>query len=348
MNADGRFFENFRLGETLIHACPRTITAGDVAANQMLYGARFALQSSDAFAQALGLPRAPVDDLITFHMTLGKSVPDVSLNAVANLGYAEGRFGAPVFVGDTLSATSDVIGLKQNSNGDTGVVWVRTRATNQRGDEVLSYVRWVMVRKRDKAAPAPETVIPTLADHVAPGDLPPGPALDRAAWDPAVTGSALMARELHPGDRIDHVDGATVEEAEHQMATRLWQNPAKVHFDAVLQKSSKHGRRLVYGGHVISIARAAQAGGLANASTILAINGGAHANPCFAGDTVYAYSEILDVADMPARPGFAAVRLRLVALKDRPLSKDFRLKNDDGRYDPAVLLDFDIWVMTPR
>jgi len=149
----GNFFEDFQLGQVLKHATPRTVTSGDVALYQALYGARFAVQSSDAFARAIGLPRAPVDDLLVFHVVFGKTVPDISLNAVANLGYADCRFLAPVYPGDTLSAQSEVIGLRENSNKETGVVYVRSTGYNQDGVAVLAYVRWVMVKKRDKAAP---------------------------------------------------------------------------------------------------------------------------------------------------------------------------------------------------
>ena len=133
------------------------MTDGDRALYAALYGSRFAVQSSDEFARAIGYPSAPIDDLLVFHIVFGKTVPDISLNAVANLGYAECRFLKPVYAGDTLSAQSEIIGLKENSNGKTGTVYVRTTGFNQRGESVLSYVRWVMVRKRDEAAPAPPT-----------------------------------------------------------------------------------------------------------------------------------------------------------------------------------------------
>src|SRR5919199_579647 len=107
-----RFFEDFRLGETVEHATPRTVTAGFNVLYTALYGGRFVVQSSDAFAQAIGYPRAPIDDLLVFHVVFGKTVPDISLNAVANLGYAGCRFLSPVYPGDTLSATSEIIGLK--------------------------------------------------------------------------------------------------------------------------------------------------------------------------------------------------------------------------------------------
>src|SRR5262250_107506 len=147
-NHPGNFFEDFRLGQVITHATPRTVTAGDVSLYTALHGTRFAVQSSDQFARAIGYPRAPVDDLLVFHIVFGKTVPDISLNAVANLGYADCRFLKPVFPGDTLSATSKVIGLRENSNRKTGVVYVRSTGHNQHGGTVLDYVRWVMVRKR--------------------------------------------------------------------------------------------------------------------------------------------------------------------------------------------------------
>ena len=153
--SSGNFFEDFKLGQIIRHATPRTMTTGDVALYTGLFGPRFAVQSSDAFAKAIGYPRAPLDDLLVFHVVFGKTVPDVSLNAVANLGYAGMQFLAPVYAGDTLAATSEVIGLKENSNRKTGIVYVRTRGTRQDGTAVLEYVRWVMVRKRDESAPRP-------------------------------------------------------------------------------------------------------------------------------------------------------------------------------------------------
>ncbi len=127
----GNFFEDFHVGMTIRHATPRTVTAGDAAVYQALYGNRFAVQSSDAFARAIGYPAAPLDDLLVFHVVFGKTVPDVSLNAIANLGYAGCRFLAPVYPGETLNTVSEVIGLKENSNGKTGVVYVRSTGTRR-------------------------------------------------------------------------------------------------------------------------------------------------------------------------------------------------------------------------
>jgi 2-methylfumaryl-CoA hydratase len=343
----GNFFEDFRLGQILTHATPRTLTAGDAAVYQGLFGARFAVQSSDAFARGLGYPASPLDDLLVFHVVFGKTVPDVSRNAVANLGYAAGRFLAPVYPGDTLSATSEVIGLKQNSSGKTGIVYVRSTGTNQHGGKVLEYVRWVMVQKRDAAAPAPPEHVPQLPEAVAPDLI--GSAcskLDRAAYDDALAGSPHRFGDYAVGERIDHVDGMTVEEAEHQIATRLYQNTARVHFDQHAAAQSRFGRRLIYGGHVISLARALSFNGLANAFHVAAINGGRHVAPLFAGSTVFAWSQVLAKAELPGRADVGALRLRTIATKDHPCA-DFPLKN--GAEDhPAVLLDLDYWVLIPR
>lgn len=338
----GNFFEDYRVGQVIRHAVPRTATEGDRALYTALYPSRFALHSSDEFAKASGLARGPLDDLIGFHIVFGKTVPDISLNAVANLGYAECRFLAPVHPGDTLTSVSEVIGLKENSNGASGVVWVRTTGHNQTGAPVLTYVRWVMVRKRDRAAPAPETVIPKLAPAVAAGDLVVPEGLDFSTYDFELAGAPHRWSDYAVGERIDHVDRVTIEEAEHMMATRLWQNTSKVHFDATLRED---GKRLIYGGHVISLARALSFNGLANAQIIAAINAGAHANPCFAGTTVRAWSEVLDAAET-ANPSVGALRLRLVATTAE--TEPFVLRDDEKRYLKGVLLDLDYWALIPK
>jgi 2-methylfumaryl-CoA hydratase len=346
-NSPGNYFEDFRIGQVIRHATPRTVTTGDVALYTGLFGPRFAVQSSDAFAKAIGYPRSPIDDLLVFHIVFGKTVPDVSLNAVANLGYAGCYFRSPVYPGDTLSAQSEVIGLKENSSRKTGIVYVRTTGYNQEQKPVLEYVRWVMVRKRDEAAPAPGDHVPRLPTVLDPKVIGEAcPALDSGAYDLALAGSAYKFGDYNVGEKIDHVDGITVEEAEHMTATRLYQNTARIHFDLFAAKQGRFGRRLIYGGHVISLARALSFNGLANAFHVAAINGGRHVAPLFAGGTVYAWSEVLAKSELPGRADVGALRLRTVASCDKPCG-DFPLKTGED-YDPAVLLDLDYWVLMVR
>lgn len=336
----GRFFEDYAVGDVIHHAVPRTVSGGERALYHALYPARHALYSSDEFARASGLSESPLDDLAAFHLVFGKTVPDVSLNAVANLGYAEGRWLKPVFAGDTLRSVSEVIGVKQNSNGKSGVVYVRTRGLNQRDEVVMEYVRWVMVRKRNLDTPAPETLIPDLSKVIEPKDLVIPEGLDFTNYDFTLAGEPHRWSDYEIDEKIDHVDGVTVEEAEHMMATRLWQNTAKVHFDSTARPD---GTRLIYGGHVISMARTLSFNGLANAQMIVGLNGGAHANPCLSGMTVRAWSEVLDKAET-STPGVGAIRLRLVATKG---GAPFELKGEDGKYLPDVLLDLDYWALMP-
>jgi 2-methylfumaryl-CoA hydratase len=344
----GNYFEDFRFGQVIRHATPRTVTAGDAALYMSLYGPRFAVQSSDAFARAIGYPQAPLDDMLVFHVVFGKTVPDISLNAIANLGYADCRFVRAVYPGDTLSSQSEVIGLKENSNRETGTVYVRSTGRNQRGEVVLEYTRWVMVRKRDKASAAPETVVPKLPERVDPALLGAAvPALSTAQFDVALSGSPYLWGDYQPGERIDHVDGMTLEEAEHQMATRLYQNTAKVHFNQHTEGQGRFGRRLVYGGVVLSLARALSFNGLSNAFHLAAINGGRHVAPCFAGDTVYAWSEVLERAELPGRSDIGALRVRLVATKNLKCAA-FPLKTASGDYVDGVVLDLDAWLLIPR
>lgn len=343
----GNFFEDFAVGQEIRHATPRTLTVGDSSLYVALHGSRFALQSSAEFARRSGLRTAPIDDLLTFHVILGKTVPDISLNAVANLGYAGLRFLRPVFPGDTLSAESRIVGLKENSNRQSGIVYVQTTGQNQDGAPVLEYHRWVMVRKRDAAAPVGEALVPELPGAVTADQLIVPEGLDFSDYDAAAAGSPHFWEDYGPGEKIDHVDGMTIEAAEHMMATRLYQNTARVHFNLHVEREGRLGERIVYGGHVISLARALSFNGLANAQVIAAINGGRHVNPTLAGDTIYAWSEVLDKAEVAGRRDLGALRLRLVAVKNAGTA-DFPHQDGDGRYLPSVVLDLDYWALMPR
>jgi 2-methylfumaryl-CoA hydratase len=344
----GNFFENFKLGQKIVHATPRTVTVGDVSLYTALYGSRFAVQSSDAFAQSIGYPRSPIDDLLVFHFVIGKTVPDISRNAIANLGYAEFRFLKPVYPGDTIASVSEVIGIKQNSSGKNGTVYVRSTGRNQNGEDVLSYARWVMVNKRNLDAPAPETMVPKFVESVDPDSLGKAlPPLKLTVYDYALAGSPRRWEDYAVGDKIDHVDGQTIEEAEHQLATRLFQNTARVHFNQHVEGQGRFGRRIVYGGHIISIARSLSFNGLANAFHVLGLNGARHVAPSFAGDTIYAWSEVLDKGELPGRSDMGALRLRTFAVKDRDCA-DFPGAKDDGKYEDGVVLDMDYWVALPR
>ena len=347
-NSVGNFFEDFSINQTIQHATPRTITQGDASLYSAIYGSRFALQSSNEFAKNLKLKESPIDDFLLFNIAFGKTVSDISLNALANLGYADCKFLTPVYPGDTIKSVSHVIGLKENSNGETGVVYVNSVSTNQNNEVVLDFKRWVMIKKRSKGMSSIETIIPELPIELS-KDKVKEIALtynfDVSNFDLTDSGSDACFEDYSVGEKIDHIDGMTVEEAEHMLATKLYQNTAKVHFNNFYEKEGRFGKRIVYGGHVISLSRSLSFNGLANTFKIIAINGGAHASPCFAGKTVFAWSEIIDTMDINESIG--AVRIRTNGIGDAPAS-EFQHKNTDGKFDKNVLLSLDYWALIPK
>lgn len=348
---EGNYFEDFRLNQVIQHATPRTITDGETALHIALTGARQVLHSAETVALSLRYKTRPIDDLLAFHIAFGKTVPDISVNAVANLGYADVRFLQPVYAGDTLSTSSTVIGLKQNSNGKSGVVYVRSVAINQDQQAVFSWVRWVMVHKKDLTAAAPETVVPNLLNFVPVAELNIPSFLDAGQFDTSITGGQYLWDDYQVGERINHPAGMTVSDSDHTMATKLYQNNARLHFDDVMMKKTAFGRRLMYGGHIISLCRALSHDGLENALSILAINAGTHCNPTFGDDTIYTWTEILDKWEIPNRSDVAALRLRMVGVKNLAA---YTLENthisNDGKqsYHPNVVLDLDYTVLMPR
>jgi 2-methylfumaryl-CoA hydratase len=354
VRAGGRFFEDFRPGELLRHPTPRTLHGGDLSLYIGLTGDRRPLSSSTDFAQSLGFARELAHDLLAFHVVFGKSVGQVSANAIANLGYADVRFQGAVYPGDTLRATSEVIGVREASSRRAGVVYVTTRGLNQRDEEVLRFTRWVLVEKRDPTSPAPAEQVPELPAAVAADQLtaPWELNVDRFPDVMWATGGSALWDDYQPGQRIVHPGGMTIEESDHMTATRLYQNSARVHFDARRMQGSAVGRRLVYGGHVMSVAYALAHAGLENVLHMAAWNGGVHANPTVAGDTIYAWTDVLERAELPAHPRLGALRLRLVAVKNvdpaAAMIEPMLRADRSPAYDPRVVLDLDWWGIVPR
>ncbi len=190
--------------------------------------------------------------------------------------------------------------------------------------------------------------MPKLADRVDPAEIALAvPKLDISKYDLALAGSTHRWGDYEAGEKIDHVDGMTLEEAEHQTATRLYQNTAKVHFNQHTESKGRFGKRIVYGGVVISLVRALSYNGLGNAFHLAAINGGRHVAPTFAGDTIYAWSEVLEKAEVPGRKDIGALRVRMVGVKNMDCS-GHPLKSAGGDYDEGVVLDLDTWLVLPR
>ncbi|MFN8638911.1 MAG: hypothetical protein U0360_05520 [Dehalococcoidia bacterium] len=244
-----------------------------------------------------------------FHMVFGKSVPDISTDAVANLGYADVRFEATVYPGDTVRAHTTVLGRRRSARGDTGVVGPHIRLQPaQRGS--AAFIRWVLMNKRD----------PSTATGV--DDAP-----NSSRWTPrrstcplSSTAGLLLERYRRPrvvGPRpasASTVEGVAIEEAKPDGGPTLPEHGAGAPGAYALQ-GTRFGKRVIYGGHIISMARALGYNGLENAVRVLAFNGGTHSNPTFAGDTVFAWTDVIERIDL-GRPDAGALRLRLVGVKN--------------------------------
>ena len=340
-SSKGRFFEDYLVGEVIYHSTPRTMTDGDRSLYISIYSSRFASYCSYEFAKKIGFEGFPFEDLAVFHMVFGKTVPDISFNAIANLGYAEVKFFEPVFPGDTLKSESQVIGLKENSNGKSGVVYVETKGFNQNSKLVVKFKRWVMVRKRSDRLLGKEAVIPSIKTLLAAKEVPTNRKLKFDKFDYQASGEKFKLDDYTIGEKIIHGGGVTLDESEHILITRLWQNTSLVHFNI---NKRRDGRRIIYGGHIISMARAYSFNGLANAHTVHAINSGTHANPCFSGDTLYFWSEVLDKYHTDL-PNYGLLRLRLIASKGEV--ETFEIKDNNNTYKSNIVLDLDYWVTIP-
>ena len=341
-NFKSRYFEDYKLNEEINHSVPRTITDGDVAIYLSTTGSRFPLNYSAEFSKTLGLKKIPIDDILLFHMVFGRTVPDLSLNAIANLGYAGVKFHKPAFVGDTLNACSKIIGLKENSNGKTGTVYVESVGKNQNDETVLTYYRWLMMRKRNEGMiKSFKNTIPDLPDKVKTKDFNLIENFDIDKWSSSVSGSSFYFNDYSEEEEIHHLDGQTIEEAEHQIATRLYQNNARVHFNQHIEKSGRFGKRIIYGGYIISLARAISCNGLANTFKLAAIHSGKHSAPTFAGDTIYAWSKILEKEIIHKNVG--AMMIRTLASKN-----DSKMNFPDKKnLTDNIVLDLEYSVLIP-
>src|SRR6056300_1297117 len=346
----GNFLEDFELNKIFKHAIPRTISSGDVALYIGLTGSRNPLNCAKPFAENLGFKDIPIDDILLFHIAFGRTVNDVSLNAIANLGYANIQFKKCAYVGDTIRSESQVIGVKENSNRSTGVVYVRSTTFNQDNEEILSWVRWVMVPKRNNDSKINELI---------PNDLPEISDLSEihrnnvsyADFNYSDTGSDLLFESYEIGQIINHSSGMTIDETDHTLATKLYQNNAKLHFDAHMMKDTPFKRRLIYGGHIISLCRSLSFEGLENTIQILGVNSGTHSNPTFAGDTIYCRTEIRDKLELSQFNGAGVLRLRQFGFKNKPGSKISEItteKNGKKIYNSNTVLDIDYFVLIPR
>jgi itaconyl-CoA hydratase len=148
----GRFFEDFEVGDVYEHPLGRTVTTTDNAWFTLLTQNTAPIHFDRHYAEQTEFGQPLVDSTFTLALVTGQSVTDVSQNVFANLGWDEVRLPAPVFEGDTIYSQSEVLEKREsNSRPEVGIVKVKTTGFNQGGEVVITFNRTIMVYKREHA-----------------------------------------------------------------------------------------------------------------------------------------------------------------------------------------------------
>lgn len=282
----GPHFEDFEVGQVFDEAPALTLTSGHAALHQALVGDRLRLALDAELSRLVtASERQLAHPNLVCDVAIGQSTGPTQ-RVLGNLFYRGLVLLSPVFLGDTLRTTTEVVALKQNRARDgrpaSGLVGLRIRTENQRREPVLDFWRCPMIPLRD---PAGDT------GHA--DDLDQIPAeLDSERLRGAVPAEWRLSelRERAGGPQFDELSEGTRWEVEGRDTVsgatelvRLTLNLAAAHSDAA---STRSGRRLVYGGHTISIAAAHATRALPNLATIVAWHGCDHLGPVFEGDVL--------------------------------------------------------------
>ena len=302
----GNFLEDFRPGQVFRHKRGKTLTEGLFAIFTDFSFTMSPFAKNARYAQAYGFRGLVAPPGLVMNLVFSQTVEDVSENGRANLEYVDMRFGAPVYLGDTIEAESTVLGVKGSSRDrDRGVVHVQTTGRNQDGAVVLTYQRKVQVWKHDLEAPVAEGEAP-------PADVPV--ALELPAYDVARAYRALAHltrpdtyfEDFHAGDVIEHSRGRVVT-TDHIMLTGMLDNTAQVHCNQWMIDEDPErflgGQLIVYGGIPFYLCLGLSSADVGdNALGDVRYRTGRHTAPVFAGDTVFATTEIRAPREFPGRP----------------------------------------------
>lgn len=150
----GNFFEDFEVGHVFKHHWGRTINEGDNSLFSTVTLNYLPAALNKEYAQSLGYAGCIVHPLLVMNVVFGLSVEDLSEQAIAQLGYFDMKFGSTVYPGDTLISESTVLEKRESKSRPAfGIVRFRTVGRNQKGEEVLSYERPVLIKKRSHYGP---------------------------------------------------------------------------------------------------------------------------------------------------------------------------------------------------
>ncbi|MFZ8997069.1 MAG: MaoC/PaaZ C-terminal domain-containing protein [Ilumatobacteraceae bacterium] len=271
----GPMYEDFRVGATLPPLPSITLTEADNTIYRAVTGDQHQLAAdASAYRAVSGSDNRLANPALVLQYSIGQTTM-ATRQAIANLYYRSVRVLRPVEVGQTLTTTTTVLGMKDSApKGDQfrGKVWLGITTSSEDGP-VVEYERCALVRGRGPGQPG--------ADDDIPGPSEPTPLGDLIGLVPDWNLSVLPATDWPVDDERldplrDHVDLAAP-------LARLTFNQAAVHRDVTL---TANGRRLVYGGHVQGLAQASLTRMLPGLATIVAWDGCDHIGPAYEGDLI--------------------------------------------------------------
>ncbi|UCE87400.1 MAG: MaoC family dehydratase N-terminal domain-containing protein [Deltaproteobacteria bacterium] len=319
----GNFLEDFRPGQVFRHKGGKTVTEGLFTTFTEFAMTTNPLAKNARYARAYGYQGLVCPPGLVMLVAFSQTVEDVSENARTNLEYIDMRFGAPVYVGDTLEAETRVLGVRASkSKPNLGIVHVQSTARKNVGaaDEavVCTWQRKVQVFKLDAGAELhvgevePEDVSCELwlPDYDAGRDYK---ALAH------LSSPDSYYEDFEPGSRIEHSRGRVVTD-EHIHLTAVLDNTSQVHCNQFMIDRDPEryagGKLIIFGGIPFTLCLGLSCPDVGdNALGDLIYTTGRHTAPLFAGDTVFAATDILGRRDHPERPDLGVVETRLLGHK---------------------------------
>jgi 2-methylfumaryl-CoA hydratase len=313
----GNYFEDFQLGQVFRHKGGKTVNEGLFNAFTDFSMTTNPLHKNLEYCRLHGFDGLVVPPGLVMNVVFSQTVEDISENARANLEYINMRFGAPVYIGDTLEAETTIVGVKPSSkDNDRGVVHVSSVGRKQDGSVVIAFERKVQVWKSDIEAKVEEAALEN-SPEVDCSLLVPEYGADRGYADKAhLSNPDTYFEDFKAGDLYEHSRGRLVTD-EHIALTGQLDNTSQVHCNQHLidQNPKKYigGRLIVYGGVPFNLCLGISCPDIAdNSPGDIVYTTGRHVGPVFAGDTVFASTEVRETREFPGRDdlGVVAVTLR--------------------------------------
>ncbi|MBI3756851.1 MAG: MaoC family dehydratase [Deltaproteobacteria bacterium] len=312
----GNFLEDFWVGQLFRHKVGKTVTEGLFNAFTEFGMTTNPLSKNLRYAQRYGFKGLIAPPGLVMNIVFSQSVEDISENARANLEYRDVRFGASVYIGDTIEVETTIVGVQPSSKEpDRGVVHVQTTGRNQHGEIVLTLQRKVQIWKDNQDAKVEAVALAEVPQIPCTLQVPAYEASRNYRELAHLTNPDTYFEDFNAGDVLEHSRGRTVTTV-HMELTAMLDNTSQVHSNQYLvdQNPSKYigGQLIVYGGIPFNLCLGLSCPDVGdNVIGDVCYITGRHTGPVFVGDTVFASTEIKDKREYPGRPDLGIISTNL-------------------------------------